>query len=79
MNRGQLRNPTLGNRVWATFTIFIARVLGSVRLWLRSAWNDATAPIEIKHRSTTVESSPREGHETSGAGDGVGSPPMSRG
>jgi len=22
-NRDQLRNPTLGNRVWATFTLFI--------------------------------------------------------
>jgi len=25
-NRDQLRNPTLGNRVWATFTFFIDRV-----------------------------------------------------
>jgi len=23
-NRDQLRNPTLGNRVWATFTVFTA-------------------------------------------------------
>jgi len=23
-NRDQLRNPTLGNRVWATFTVFIS-------------------------------------------------------
>jgi len=25
-NRDKLRNPTLGNRVWATFTFFILRV-----------------------------------------------------
>jgi len=25
-NRDQLRNPTLGNRVWATFTFFIGKV-----------------------------------------------------
>ena len=24
-NRDQLRNPTLGNRVWATFTFLVAR------------------------------------------------------
>ena len=25
-NRDQLRNPTLGNQVWATFTIFVGSV-----------------------------------------------------
>ena len=27
-NRDQLRNPTLGNRVWATFTFFTAKGRG---------------------------------------------------
>ena len=27
-NRDQLRNPTLGNRVWATFTFFTSRDAG---------------------------------------------------
>jgi len=32
-SRDQLRNPTLGNRVWATFTFFIL-VVGIARLTL---------------------------------------------
>ena len=28
-NRHQLRNPTLGNRVWATFTFLVAKVGGN--------------------------------------------------
>jgi len=27
-NRDRLRNPTLGNRVWATFTLFTLRSVG---------------------------------------------------
>ena len=27
MNRDQLRNPTLGNRVWATFTFYTVYLL----------------------------------------------------
>ena len=37
-NRDQLRDPTLGNRVWATFTVFIAVVVvvRSARLYASS-------------------------------------------
>ena len=31
-NRDQLRNPTLGNRVWATFTFFTAKGRGEGRI-----------------------------------------------
>ena len=47
-NRDRLRNPTLGNRVWATFTFFtgswtyflfyILFILGCVRTPLVQAW-----------------------------------------
>jgi len=31
-NRNQLRNPTLGNRVWATFTFFLQEELANVNM-----------------------------------------------
>jgi len=31
-NQNQLRNPTLGNRVWATFTFFLQEELANVNM-----------------------------------------------
>ena len=52
-NRDQLRNPTLGNRVWATFTILAAVLEGT---WLLPAyWSLVTVAVVYETRSTVVE------------------------
>ena len=47
-NRDQLRNPTLGNRVWATFTILAAVLEGT---WLLPAyWSLVTVAVVYETR-----------------------------
>jgi len=47
-NRDQLRNPTLGNRVWATFTILAAILEGT---WLLPAyWSLVTVAVVYETR-----------------------------
>jgi len=54
-NRDQLRNPTLGNRVWATFTILAAVLEGT---WLLQAYGSlvtVTVVYETRSIVTVVE------------------------
>jgi len=49
-NRDQLRNPTLGNRVWATFTFFTVADWMADRLSVFATWPTLPAASISKYR-----------------------------
>ena len=58
-NRDQLRNPTLGNRVWATFTFF---TVGD-RVWATFTYLNATSAFctnSLSRKPTTTRSKSRD-------------------
>jgi len=51
-NRDQLRNPTLGNQVWATFTFYIMHLMFRVSLDVTTSYYILAITISYLSQST---------------------------